>query len=236
MEVFQEWTQKHPKAPVPHTSLFSFCEVQVPLLKCLCREKPGFKDLQSRDLQISLRNQALHSSRHLIGDNSSAASHSPKATTSTTCYDVSPLCGRPRLQNLSCTKGHFSWGPSHSRPPKNRKIPHIFGTTQGSKRFHIKSFKFKLRNMHLKDSFDESVLCFTCFCWWGFGGKMLKCFKVFLERKRGPTTNGCYKNPLLGPLHLGHPQTANCQFRKLDIRQFLVCPQMGHVVFFCQDQ
>lgn len=61
------------------------------------------------------------------------------------------------------------------------------------------------------------------------GGKMLKCFKVFLERKRGPTTNGYYKNPLLCPLHLGHPQTANCQFRKLDIRQFLVC-QKWHVV------
>ena len=194
---------------------------------CLCREKPGFKDHESVSKSIE---KSSFTARNLIGDNSGCfpftqIQRAPHAMMCPRCAvgghgSKSQLYKRPLLL-----------GTSHSRPPKNRKIPHIFGTTQGSKRFHIRRFKFKPRNMHLKDSFDESVWCFTCFCWWGFGGKMLKCFKVFLERKRGPTTNGCYKNPLLGPLHLGHPQTANCQFRKLDIRQFLVCHKWGTLFF-----
>ena len=139
-----------------------------------------------------------------------------------------------------CVGGHGSKSQLYKRPlllgtlsqqtPQKTEKSHTFlGQHKGQNGFTSEASKFKPRNMHLKDSFDESLWCFTCFCWWGFGGKNVKMLQG-LPRKEA----GAHHKRMLCPLHLGHPQTANCQFRKLDIRQFLLCPQMGHVVFFAK--
>lgn len=148
---------------------------------------------------------------------------------------MSPLCcGRPRLKILAVQKATSLGDPLTADPQKTEKSQTFLGQHKGQNGFTSKASNLSqetcISKIHLMKVYGVSLV----FVGGVLGGKMLKCFKVFLERKRGPTTNGCYKNPLLGPLHLGHPQTANCQFRKLDIRQFLVCPQMGHVVFFAK--
>ena len=96
-------------------------------------------------------------------------------------------------QNLSCTKGHFSWGPSHSRPPKNPKNPtHFLGQHKGQNGFTSEASNLSqetcISKIHLMKVYGVLIV----FVGGALGGKMLKCFKVFLERKRGPTTNGCY--------------------------------------------
>ena len=231
LEVFKEWTQKHPKPQPPHFSQ-AFCEEST-LSMCLCREKPRLqRSIES--VSKSIEKSSFTARKCSQSDRRQLSSCFPFTQGHNEHHMLwcVPAVWAATAQNLSCTKGHFSWGPSHSRPPKKPKNPtHFWDNTRVRTVSHQKLQNLSQENMHLKDSFDESLWCFTCFCWWGFGGKNVKMLQG-LPRKEA----GAHHKRMLCPLHLGHPQTANCQFRKLDIRQFLLCPQMGHVVFFRQDQ